>query len=100
LVLGPTVITPNAGRWLSGPSPPGPDAAFLIPGLPLIGILFVTQVVNAVLLLPLLLAMILLGRDPIVLGRYRNRRLGTALACAASALVAASLVALALSAAA
>jgi hypothetical protein len=56
--------------------------------------------VNAVLLLPLLLAMILLGRDPSVLGRYRNRRLGTALACAASALVAASLVAFALSAAA
>jgi Mn2+/Fe2+ NRAMP family transporter len=75
-------------------------AIVLIPGLPLIGILFVTQVVNAVLLLPLLLTMILLGRDPSVLGRYRNRRPGTALACAASALVVVSLVALVLSAAA
>jgi NRAMP (natural resistance-associated macrophage protein)-like metal ion transporter len=74
-------------------------AIVLIPGLPLIGILFVTQVVNAVLLLPLLLALVILGRDPKVLGRYRNRRGGTALACAASALVAVSLVALALSAA-
>ena len=74
-------------------------AIVLIPSLPLIGILFVTQVVNAVLLLPLLLAMVLLGRDPNVLGRFRNRRGGTALACAASALVAVSLVALALSAA-
>ena len=75
-------------------------AIVLIPGLPLIGILFVTQVVNAVLLLPLLVVMILLGRDPEVLGRYRNRLPGTVLACAASALVAVSLVALALSAAA
>jgi len=75
-------------------------AIVLIPGLPLIGILFVTQVVNAVLLLPLLLALVILGRDPNVLGRYRNRRGGTALACAASALVAVSLVALVLSAAA
>jgi NRAMP (natural resistance-associated macrophage protein)-like metal ion transporter len=75
-------------------------AIVLIPGLPLIGILFVTQVVNAVLLLPLLVVMILLGRDPEVLGRYRNRLPGTVLACVASALVAVSLVALALSAAA
>jgi Mn2+/Fe2+ NRAMP family transporter len=74
-------------------------AIVLIPSLPLIGILFVTQVVNAVLLLPVLLAMVLLGRDPNVLGRFRNRRGGTTLACAASALVAVSLVALALSAA-
>ena len=73
-------------------------AIVLIPGLPLIGILFVTQVVNAVLLLPLLVVMILLGRDPEVLGRYRNRLPGTVLACAASALVAVSLIALALSA--
>ena len=72
-------------------------AIVLIPGLPLIGILFVTQVVNAVLLLPLLLAMIMLGRDPDVLGRYRNRRAGTTVACAASAVVAVSLVALMLS---
>jgi NRAMP (natural resistance-associated macrophage protein)-like metal ion transporter len=74
-------------------------AIVLIPGLPLIGILFVTQVVNAVLLLPLLLAMVILGRDPDVMGRYRNRRRGTVLACAASVLVAVSLVALVLSAA-
>ena len=66
-------------------------AIVLIPGLPLIGILFVTQVVDAVLLLPLLLALVILGRDPKVLGPYRNRRGGTALACAASALVAVSL---------
>jgi NRAMP (natural resistance-associated macrophage protein)-like metal ion transporter len=69
-------------------------AIVLIPGLPLIGILFVTQVVNAILLLPLLIAMLILGRDPKVLGRYRNRRAGTAIGCAASVLVAVSIVAL------
>jgi Mn2+/Fe2+ NRAMP family transporter len=43
-------------------------AVVLIPGLPLVPILFLTQVLNAVLLLPLLVAMRTLGRNPKVLG--------------------------------
>jgi Mn2+/Fe2+ NRAMP family transporter len=67
----------------------------LIPGVPLIGILFGTQIVNAVLLVPILIVMIRIGRDPEVMGEYRNGRVGQALALAAAALVGISLVGLA-----
>jgi NRAMP (natural resistance-associated macrophage protein)-like metal ion transporter len=67
----------------------------LLPGIPLVGILFATQVLNAVLLLPLLIVMIRIGRSEDVLGEFRNRRIGTGLACAAAGVVAISLVALA-----
>jgi Mn2+/Fe2+ NRAMP family transporter len=67
----------------------------LIPGVPLVGILFGTQIVNAVLLVPILIVMIRVGRDPAVMGEYRNGRLGQALALAAAALVGISLVGLA-----
>jgi hypothetical protein len=56
-----------------------------------------TQVLNAVLLLPLLVVMQRLAVDPEVLGRYRSRRLGIAAAAAAFALVLASVAGLALS---
>ena len=36
----------------------------LVPGMPLISVLVLTQVLNAVLLLPLLVFMYLLARDP------------------------------------
>jgi Mn2+/Fe2+ NRAMP family transporter len=66
----------------------------LIPGVPLIGILFGTQVLNAILLLPLLIVLIRVGRDPDVMGEYRNGRVGHTLALAAAALVGIALVGL------
>lgn len=70
----------------------------LIPGVPLVPVLFVTQVVNAVLLLPLLVALRSLGRDSTVLGELRNRRVGDALAIGALAIVTLSILALAVAA--
>jgi NRAMP (natural resistance-associated macrophage protein)-like metal ion transporter len=67
----------------------------VIPGVPLVPVLFITQVVNAVLLLPLLVALRSLGRDGAVLGELRNRRVGDALAIGAFAIVALSILALA-----
>jgi Mn2+/Fe2+ NRAMP family transporter len=75
-------------------------AVVLVPGLPLIGILFFTQVVNAILLVPLLVVMILIARDREVMGDYRNGGFGQALAYVAAALVGLSLVALVAAAAA
>ncbi|HEY8193088.1 MAG TPA: divalent metal cation transporter, partial [Gaiellaceae bacterium] len=71
-------------------------AIVLLPGVKLVPLLVVTQVLNAVLLLPLLLAMQRLARDRRVMGRYRNGRLGTIAAGAAFVLVAASVLGLAL----
>lgn len=73
-------------------------AIVLIPGIALVPLLVFTQVLNAVLLLPLLVVMQWLGRDPDVMGRYRNGPVGTAAAGLAFALVAASVAALGLSA--
>jgi Mn2+/Fe2+ NRAMP family transporter len=70
----------------------------LVPGAPLVRILFLTQVLNAVLLLPLLIALRSLGRDPAVMGELRNGRGGDALALAALAIVAASVLGLAVAA--
>jgi Mn2+/Fe2+ NRAMP family transporter len=70
----------------------------VIPGVPLVPVLFITQVVNAVLLLPLLIALRSLGRDESVLGNLRNRSFGDALAIGAFAVVAASILALAVAA--
>jgi Mn2+/Fe2+ NRAMP family transporter len=71
-------------------------AIVLLPGVKLVPLLVVTQVLNAVLLLPLLLAMQRLARDRRVMGRYHNGRLGTIAAGAAFVLVAASVLGLAL----
>ena len=45
----------------------------LLPGMPLIGVLVLSQVLNAILLLPLLVFMYLLARDPQVMGGYSVR---------------------------
>ena len=67
----------------------------LIPGAPLIEILFLTQALNAVLLLGILPFLRALARDPGVMGEHRIRR-GESLATAAViALVAVSVVTLA-----
>jgi Mn2+/Fe2+ NRAMP family transporter len=68
----------------------------LIPGIPLVSILFLTQVLNAVLLLPMLLAMRSLGRDRQLLGPMANGRRGDLLALSALAVVAFSIVGLGL----
>jgi Mn2+/Fe2+ NRAMP family transporter len=49
----------------------GGAAAVLIPGLPLIPVLVLTQVLNAVLVLPLLVLMYGLSRDPELMGEQR-----------------------------
>jgi len=46
----------------------------LIPGAPLVPILFLTQAVNAVLLLSLLILMIVLARDRSLMGAYAATR--------------------------
>lgn len=48
----------------------------LVPAVPLIPVLYLTQVLNAVLLLAILPFMVRLGRDPEVLGAQRLRRGG------------------------
>ena len=50
----------------------------LTPDVPLVTILVGTQVLNAVLLVPLLLAMVGLGRDRDLMGSYATGRVGTA----------------------
>lgn len=70
----------------------------LIPGVKLVPLLVLTQVLNAVLLLPLLVVMQHLGRDPSVMGRYRNGRVATVAAATAFGLVAASVLGLGIAA--
>ena len=48
-----------------------------IPNVPLVTILVATQVLNAVLLVPLLVAMVGIGRDRDLMGRFRIGRAGT-----------------------
>lgn len=50
----------------------------LVPGLPLVAVLVLSQVINAVLLLPLLVFMYRLGRDSSVMGEFRTTRLQAA----------------------
>jgi Mn2+/Fe2+ NRAMP family transporter len=50
----------------------------LIPGAPLVPILFLTQALNAVLLLPLLMLLARMSRDPDVMGEHRSGRGGAA----------------------
>jgi Mn2+/Fe2+ NRAMP family transporter len=67
----------------------------LIPHAPLLEILFFTQVANAALLLPLLVAMRSLGRREEILGPYRNGRTADALTVGALLLVACAVAGLA-----
>jgi Mn2+/Fe2+ NRAMP family transporter len=71
-------------------------AIVLIPGAPLVPILFLSQALNAVLLLVVLPFLRALGRDPAVMGEYRLKGVDSWLTGAALALVAASIAALAI----
>jgi len=68
----------------------------LIPNVPLVTILVATQVLNAVLLIPLLLAMIGIGRDEDLMGRFAVGRSGTAVYGLTAATVVLCVVALGL----
>ena len=67
----------------------------LLPGAPLITILVATQVLNAVLLVPLLVFMVGVGRDQHLMGEFRISRTMTSIYVAVIGLVSACVVALA-----
>jgi len=64
--------------------------------MPLIGVLVLTQVLNAVLLLPLLVFMYLLARDTQLMGRYSVRGASAAFYLVTIGAIAACLCALAI----
>lgn len=70
-------------------------AIVLIPGAPLISILFLSQALNAVLLLPLLVFIRRLAVDPAVMGELVLGRAGRAATAIAMAVIAASVAVLA-----
>jgi Mn2+/Fe2+ NRAMP family transporter len=63
-------------------------AVVLVPEAPLVPILYLTQALNAVLLLPLITLMLGIARDPDVMGEHTSGRGGTTAAIATIALVA------------
>ena len=67
----------------------------MLPGAPLVDILFLTQVLNAILLVPLLVLMLVLARDRELLGEDTSRGAWWALELASAAIVFASVAALA-----
>ena len=69
-------------------------AVVLVPGLPLVPVLVLTQVLNAVLLLPLLVLMHLLSRDPEVMAELASGTVGSLAHVAVIALVAVSVTGL------
>ncbi len=70
-------------------------AIVLLPGAPLIPILFLSQALNAVLLLVLLPFMRRIANDPAVMGEHASGRIGRILTGTTLALVAASVAGLA-----
>ena len=66
----------------------------LVPGAPLVPILFLSQALNAALLLPLLPFMRALARDPAVMGEYRIGRADEVLTAVTIVVIAVSVVAL------
>jgi Mn2+/Fe2+ NRAMP family transporter len=68
----------------------------LVPEAPLVPILYLTQALNAVLLLPLLVLMLGVARDPDVMGDQTTGRAGSAAAVATIGLVALAVGTLAL----
>jgi NRAMP (natural resistance-associated macrophage protein)-like metal ion transporter len=70
-------------------------AIVLAPGSPLITILYLTQALNAILLLPVLVLVVGIARDPDLMGTHVSGRVGTAAAAAVIALVALAVGALA-----
>lgn len=71
--------------------------AVLIPNAPLVTILVATQVVNAILLVPLLFAMIGIGRDRDLMGPFAIGRGGTVVYVVTTVLVVSCVVALGIS---
>ena len=69
-------------------------AAVLVPGVPLVSILVLTQVLNAVLLLPLLVFMVGISRDRDLMGDHVASRAATATHLSVIVLVAACVVGL------
>jgi Mn2+/Fe2+ NRAMP family transporter len=67
----------------------------LVPGMPLVPLLYLSQALNAVLLLPLLWLMRIVGRDQHTMGVHSLGRAGAAATLAATALLAICLAALA-----
>jgi NRAMP (natural resistance-associated macrophage protein)-like metal ion transporter len=67
----------------------------LAPGAPLVAILYLTQALNAVLLLPLLILIVGIARDPDLMGAHVSGPAGTAAAAATITLVALAVGALA-----
>jgi len=72
----------------------GASAIVLIPAVPLVPVLFLTQALNAVLLLAILPFMIGIARDPALLGRHRMRGPGLVAAGALLAAIAIACIAL------
>jgi NRAMP (natural resistance-associated macrophage protein)-like metal ion transporter len=70
-------------------------AIVLIPGAPLVSILFLTQALNAVMLLPLLAMIVHLARDESLMGELRIGKLSMCAAWATTALIALTVGALA-----
>jgi NRAMP (natural resistance-associated macrophage protein)-like metal ion transporter len=70
------------------------SAIVLIPGAPLVPILFLTQAVNAVMLLPFLAMITHLSRDAQLMGELRIGRVSAGAAWATTALIAVAVVAL------
>jgi Mn2+/Fe2+ NRAMP family transporter len=70
-------------------------AVVLIPGAPLVPILFLTQALNAVLLPPLLILMARMARDPELMGRQRSGRVAAVAYAVTIAVVVACVAALA-----
>ena len=66
----------------------------LVPGAPLVPILFITQAINAVLLLPLLAFITLLTRDRSLMGKYAAGRAWTVVIVAVTLMIAAATVVL------
>lgn len=67
----------------------------MVPGAPLVTILVATQVLNAVLLIPLLFVMIGIGRDPALMGAFKLSAAGTVAYGLTTAVVVACVAALA-----
>lgn len=65
----------------------------LLPFVPLLTILFVTQAINAILLLPILIFLFILSNDSKLLGSYRNGRVINAVVIVTFLLIALSAVA-------
>jgi Mn2+/Fe2+ NRAMP family transporter len=74
----------------------GSCAIVLVPGVPLIGVLFLTQALNAVMLVPLLVFVTRLAGDPAVMGGQRTRPAASAAAWLTVAVVGLCVLALAL----